>query len=206
MSRPLVVCDITMSLDGYVTGPDPGPDAGLGRGRGDELHRWVFSGHPVDQRVLDESMAASGAVVMGRNLFDVVDGPGGWSEEVGYGAGAGAGAEQPPFIVVTHEPPAPSAVRLQHLSFTFETSVAAAVAAASTAAPAGTQVVVMGGGSVVGQVLADGLCDELRIHLAPVVLGAGTPLFRPDRDVSLVQRDVVASPSATHLTYSVVAA
>jgi dihydrofolate reductase len=76
-----IVADITMSLDGFVTGPDPDLDHGLGHG-GEPLHRWALeSEHEVDTEVLRRSTEESGAVVMGRRLFDTVDGPQGWNEE-----------------------------------------------------------------------------------------------------------------------------
>lgn len=110
-----VVADISMSLDGFVTGPDPDLENGLGKG-GEPLHHWaVQSDDDVDAEVLREATEASGAVVMGRRLFDVVDGPGGWSDEIGYGAGL---ARTPPFFVVTHS--VPRDVRLG-LDFTFVT-------------------------------------------------------------------------------------
>ena len=167
-----VVADISMSLDGFVTGPDPDIDHGLGHG-GEPIHAWVFNGDPVDEDVLREATSASGAVVMGRRLFDTVDGPAGWNDEMGYGAGHAA---QPPFFVVTHEPP--GSVRLP-LDFTFVTDgVAAAIDAARAVCPGDQDVVVMGGGDIVCQAVDEGLVDELRIHLSPIVVGDGAPLFR----------------------------
>ena len=102
-----VIADITMSLDGFVTGPDPDLEHGLGHG-GEPLHVWAFSDDEVDAAELKESTERSGAVVMGRRLFDIIDGPGGWNDEVGYGA------EQvgtPPFFVVTHAKPETIAAR-----------------------------------------------------------------------------------------------
>jgi dihydrofolate reductase len=81
-----VVADITMSLDGFVTGPGADPQHGLGIG-GEPLHNWVMEPDDVDTEVLTEATEMSGAVVMGRNLFDVIDGPDGWSDDMGYGAG-----------------------------------------------------------------------------------------------------------------------
>jgi dihydrofolate reductase len=119
-----VIADITMSLDGFVTGPNAGPKAGLGDD-GMPLHDWVFNGHEVDEAVLANATQRGGAVVMGRNLFDVVDGADGWSDEIGYGAHS---VGRPPFFVVTHTPP--TQVRL-NLDFTFVTEgVAGAVDAA----------------------------------------------------------------------------
>lgn len=70
-----VIADISMSLDGFVTAPGAGPDHGLGVG-GEPIHEWALSGDsPVDTKILDAVVAATGAVVMGRRTFDVVDGP-----------------------------------------------------------------------------------------------------------------------------------
>ena len=110
-----VIADITMSLDGFVTGPDPDLEHGLGHG-GEALHEWAFSDDPVDAEQLRAGTEHSGAVVMGRRLFDIIDGPGGWNDEVGFGARE---AGSPPFFVVTHI--APESRRLTDLDFTFVT-------------------------------------------------------------------------------------
>ena len=79
------VADISMSLDGFVTGPDPDLDHGLGHG-GEPLHTWAIdSDDEIDAEVL-ATRPTSGAVVMGRRLFDIIDGPKGWNDEMGYGA------------------------------------------------------------------------------------------------------------------------
>ena len=191
-----VVADITVSLDGFVTGPDAGPEQGLGRG-GEVLHRWVFEGDGVDQAVLQETADATGAVVMGRALFDIVDGPGGWSDEVGYG---GELATAPPVLVVTRNPP--DTVRLaDRVTFVID-GIASAVAKAVAMAD-DRDVVVMGGGATVRGALDAGLLHELRLHLAPVLLGSGTPLFDGGPARELRQLHVRASRHATHLTYRV---
>ena len=193
---PKVIADITMSLDGYVTGP--GADAQHGLGDAEELHAWVMDQDPVDSEILARSTAASGAVVMGRRLFDVVDGPDGWNESMGYGAQE---AGTPPFFVVTHQ--APADVRLARdlgMRFTFVGGLAEAIEGARAAATAG-DVVIMGGGDVIGQAIAGGLADELVIHLAPMVLGGGTPLFKAGARQLYRQRDVRPSANAVHLTY-----
>ena len=204
MSR--VVADISVSLDGFVTGPDAGPESGLGTG-GEALHAWAFSDDADDRRVLREATARSGAVVLGRRLFDVVDRPGGWSEEVGYGAGE---VGKPAFVVVTSSPP--ESVRLTDLYWTFVTTglsdaVTAARERAEVASSDGGEdldVVLMGGGATIGSALVAGLVDALRLYLAPVVLGAGTPLFTGGAPRTLVQRRVTPTSTATHLTYDVV--
>jgi len=137
------VADISMSLDGFVTGPDPCPDSGLGTG-GEPLHAWaVGSTDDIDAAVLRETTEATGAVVMGRRLFDVVDGPFGWDDEMGYGAGLAA---MPPVFVVTHT--IPTAVRLGARFRFVRDGVAEAIREAHGAAN-GLDVVVMGGAETV---------------------------------------------------------
>jgi dihydrofolate reductase len=190
-----VIADISMSLDGYVTGPAPDLDHGLGEG-GEPLHYWAMaSDDEIDELVLRQSTDASGAVILGRRLFDIVDGPGGWNDDVGYGAGLAA---TPSFFVVTHS--VPENVRLG-LDITFVTDGLEAAITRARGAAGSKDVVVMGGGDVVRQCVERGLIDELRIHLAPIVLGAGTPLFGGGERRPLVQRDVRVSSTATHLTY-----
>jgi dihydrofolate reductase len=197
MSMPRVTADISMSLDGFVTGPDAGLDNGLGTG-GEALHTWAMSSDDeVDAQVLREAVQASGSVVMGRRLFDIIDGPGGWNDEMGYG---GEYATAPPFFVVTHA--APDSVRLD-LDFTFVTDGVGAAVEQAKGAAGEKEVVLMGGGDIIRQSLDLGVLDELRIHLAPIVLGAGTPLFADVDRHDLIQTSVRVSSNATHLTYEV---
>jgi dihydrofolate reductase len=152
----------------------------------------------VDREILEGSTAASGAVVMGRRLFDTVNGPDGWNEDMGYGADQ---TGTPPFFVVTHSPPGD--VRLERelgMRVTFVSDLVTAIDRAHSAATHG-DVVIMGGGDVIGQALEQGLVDELRIHLAPMLLGGGTPLFRPGTRQMYRQRDVRPSKNAVHLAY-----
>jgi dihydrofolate reductase len=193
---PRVIADITMSLDGYVTGPGADPEHGLGDAP--ELHAWVFEQDAVDSEILEGATAASGAVVMGRRLFDTVDAPRGWSTEMGYGAQQ---VGTPPFFVVTHSPP--HDVRLERdlgMRFTFVTDLETAIDEARDAATDG-DVVIMGGGDVIGQALEKGLVDEFHVHLAPLVLGGGTPMFRAGTRQRYRQRDVRPSTNAVHITY-----
>ncbi|GAA1563940.1 dihydrofolate reductase family protein [Kribbella hippodromi] len=187
-------------MDGYVTGPNVAHDNGLGDG-GEALHTWVFQGTDADQKVLDDAFKATGAVVQGRTLFDIIDGPHGWSDEMGYGAKP-TGEANAPIFVVTHS--APEQTRLGD-RFRFVGSPAEAVAQALEVAD-GKDVSVMGGGQICHQVLAAGLADVLRLHVAPVVLGAGTRLFPADAapGYALELIDAVSTPAAQHLTYRVV--
>jgi dihydrofolate reductase len=100
MSR--VIADITMSLDGFVTGPGADVEHGLGLDA-DGLHAWALeSTDPVDRDELKSTIAETGAVLMGRKTFDTVDAPSGWNDELGYGADQDA---RPPFFVVTSTRP-----------------------------------------------------------------------------------------------------
>jgi dihydrofolate reductase len=118
-------------------------------------------------------------VISTRRLFDVVDGPKGWNDDVGYGVGE---AGLPDAVATARE----------------------RAEAASSHRGEDLDVVLMGGATV-GAALGAGLVDELRLHLAPVVLGAGTPLFSGGAPRTLVQRSVISTSTATHLTYDVVA-
>jgi dihydrofolate reductase len=195
-----VIVDISMSLDGYVTGPNVGPGNGLGDG-GMALHDWVFHGTAEDTAVLDAAFEATGAVVQGRNLFDVIDAPDGWSDELGYGAKP-TGEVNPPVFVVTHSPPAKPRLGDR---FHFVGSPQEAVEQARAVAD-GKDVYVMGGGQVCHEVLAAGLADVLRLHVATVVLGAGTRLFpaEPSESVQLELTESISTPAAQHLTYRIV--
>ncbi|HWG26773.1 dihydrofolate reductase family protein [Actinospica sp.] len=194
-----VIVDITMSLDGYVTAPGADVDHGLGV-NGEPLHAWVFSGAPEDGEILDDMTARTGAVIMGRRLFDVVDAPHGWNESIGYGADRNA---PPPVFVLTHQ--APQTWRLGD-RFTFVTDGLRSALDQARAAAGEKDVVVMGGGAVCYEFLAADLADILNIHLSPIVLGGGTRLF-PAHDAKrlrLEQIDIVSTPSAHHLSYRVI--
>jgi dihydrofolate reductase len=191
-----VIADISMSLDGYVTGEG----AGVGHGLGDapEVHAWVTDQDKVDTEILAASTTATGAVIMGRGLFDVVNAPDGWNEEMGYGADQ---VGTPPFVVVTHHPL--SEVRLESelgLSVSFVEGMAEAVREAKSLATDG-DIFIMGGGDVIGQAIEHGLADELRLHIAPFIAGGGTPLFKPGTRQHYRQGDVRASRNAVHVTY-----
>lgn len=179
-----VECDISMSVDGFVTGPDLQNFPGLGRG-GDRLHAWI--GHPDGQRLLDAVFGASGAVITSRRVYDDTNG---WEAENGF--------FRMPVFVVTHRPHEP--VTKGETSFTFVDGVLSAVEAASAAA--GDKAVhIMGGASIIQQALKAGLVDIVRLHVAPVLLGGGTKLFASDAGPRLEWVETVDTPEATHLSY-----
>ncbi|MGY1747137.1 dihydrofolate reductase family protein [Blastococcus sp. SYSU D00695] len=189
MSR--VIGDMTVSVDGFVAGEGDGVEA---------LHRWALaSDDPVDAAELESVAVEAGAVVMGRRTFDAVDGPDGWRDGLGYGARFD---RRPPFVVVTSSRPAHVRLAGTH-DVTFVPDGPAAAVGAARAAAGGRDVYVMGGGALVGSCLAVGLLDRLRLHLAPELLGAGTPLFAAAGRHRLVQREVRVSATAVHLTYDV---
>ncbi len=192
-----VVGDISLSVDGFVTGPDPGPEQGLGRG-GAALHTWALAGDAVDREILTTTTDATGVVIMGRRLFDIIDGPGGWTDEMGYGA---AEAAVTPVLVVTRRPP--DSTRLSPERFTFVPDGIGSAVSKGRAMADDRDVVIMGGAAVIRGALERNLLDELRLHLSPVLLGAGTPLFAGGPPRALRQVHVRVSGHATHLTYRV---
>jgi dihydrofolate reductase len=157
----------------------------------------VFAGDTTDAEVLAESIDGTGAVIMGRRLFDFIDGPTGWNDEIGYGGDLNT---QPPVLVVTRNPP--DSVRLGD-RFSFVVDGVTSAAAKAIALADDRDVVVMGGAEMLRGCIEAGVLDELRLHLAPVVLGAGTPLWQGNTPRQLRQIHVRASAHATHLTYRV---
>ncbi|WP_216898391.1 dihydrofolate reductase family protein [Nocardia alni] len=199
-----VVADITMSVDGYITGPNDGPGAGLGE-RGECLHNWVMGGpwtyaggHPfapqeADREVLAQAVSSIGAGIIGRRMFDVTDG---WG-------GNPPGGPDARYFVVTHS--VPSKWANVESPFTFVTDGIHSALDQARAVAEGKDVGIGGGANVIQQFLAAGLVDELRLHVAPVLLGAGKRLFDHlgDRTIELERTRVVESPYATHLYFTV---
>jgi dihydrofolate reductase len=193
-----VLAGITMSVDGYVTGPDDGPDKGLGEG-GERLHYWVFGGPwtydgghhgeatGADKQYLDDMMGNLGAVIGGRGTFDAADR---WG---------GSNPWPVPFFIVTHHPD-----DVPHdAGFTFVDGLDEAVRLGRTAA-GDKDLHIMGGADVIRQALAAGYVDELSISIAPVVLGGGKRLFDGfDESIDLEHLRTLQSPYATHINYRV---
>jgi dihydrofolate reductase len=200
-----VVADITMSLDGFITGPDDLPGRGLGEG-GECLHNWVM-GRPwryddegrrfdpldVDRKVLWEAMGSIGAGIIGKRMFDIT---GGWG-------GNPPGGPDARYFVLTHSVPAEWVGRKSPFTFVTDGIESALEQARSVA---GDKDVGIGGGAdVIQQYLAARLVDELRLHLAPVLLGTGKRLFDHlgTQVIELERTQVVESPFATHLYFTV---
>lgn len=197
-----VTCHISMSLDGYVAGPEQSVQDPLGKG-GMRLHDWAFPADgersEVDARVLDEVTRDVGAYVMGRRMFGGGDGP--WDE-----SWRGWWGEEPPFhtpvFVLTHHPrePLPMAGGTEYRFVT--DGIESALAQARQAA-GDREVAVAGGASVVRQYLAAGLLDTLHLHIVPIMLGAGERIFDGVGDPRLEQAAVVAGPTVAHVRYRV---
>jgi len=195
-----VVLDISMSLDGFVTAPGADREHGLGIG-GEVLHEWVMDRQtPADAEVLDHGFSAAGAVLIGRRTFDFIDGPNGWQDDIGFGYEQDQ-SQAPPNFVVTHQ--APTTTRLRS-GFTFVTDGIDCALRQAQDAAGGKEVTIMGA-HLGRQYLAAGAVDEVRIHLAPVLLRDGTLLFdrATTRPVKLEQTNVIVTDAATHLHYRV---
>jgi dihydrofolate reductase len=189
-----VISGISMSLDGFITGPNVTRDQQLGDG-GNALHRWLHDPDPRDSELMAEMGEHVGSILMGRRSYDLAEGDGGW--------GDGGPAGPMPCFVLTHNPPAPDTIRAPSV-FTFVTDgINSAVDQAKAAA--GEGVVGVHGASAAQQCLAAGLMDEIQIHLAPLLLGSGTRLFEHlGGQVQLKRTNVIETPNATHLRFRVI--
>ncbi len=188
----LVVLDISLSLDGYMRGPHPRPDAVLGEG-GERLHAWARSeATDADLHLLTEAIGGAGAIICGRRTFN--DSLAGWR------ADGPTGPARLPVFVVSHSTPNELPV---NGVYRFAPGIEAALTAARAAA-GGKDVCIMGGADIGRQFLHSGLVDELSLHLAPVLLGGGTPMFgehSPALGV-LTLKSAITTPAATHLRYA----
>ncbi|MDW5594741.1 dihydrofolate reductase family protein [Conexibacter stalactiti] len=198
-----VTSQISMSLDGYVAGPDPSLEDPLGI-RGEDLHTWMFEaareGRAEDQRLRAEISAGVGAYVMGRKMFDGGEGPldeswhGWWGEDPPYHV---------PVFVLTHHP-RESLPMQGGTTFHFVTEGFDAALAQARAAAGDRDVHVCGGASAVQQALRAGQLDELFLHTTPIFLGGGTRLFEDVADPRLEVIETIHSPATTHVRYRVV--
>jgi dihydrofolate reductase len=185
-----VEVDISMSVDGFITGPNLNEYPGLGQG-GEILHAW-FKRDPDGPRLLNDALfATAGAVLTSRKIYDLT---GGWGEDGFY---------RRPVFVLTHRPH--DIVVKGETTFTFVTEGIESAIAQARAAAGDMKVHVMGGASVIQQALKAGLVDSIHLHVAPVILGAGTRLFDDLREpIELERTEVVTSNFATHLRFHVV--
>lgn len=202
-----VVMGLTMSLDGFIAGPNDGPEQPLGEG-GWRLFEWYSSGDteytfpgsdmvfkisPASADMLRKGFSSLGTLVTGRRSFDITDG---WD---------GRHPLDLPVFVVTHAVPNDWVEAHPDAPFTFVTEgVESAVEQAQ--AVAGDKDVAVGAASLVQQCLAAGLLDEVHLNLVPVLLGGGVRLFEGlgTRTIELEKLEVIDAPDVTHLTYRVV--
>ena len=210
--------DLSMSLDGYVAGPEPSQKEPLGKD-GESLHEWAFSAMSwrkahgleggeagADAEVMQEHIDSLGAVVMGRKMYS--GGEGGWEDDPNP---RGWWGDEPPFhvpvFVLTHHAREPLEME-GGTTFTFVTDGIEAAAEQARAAAAGDRSVhVAGGADAIQQFLRAGLIDEFQVHVAPVFLGGGRRLFDAlgDPPPAIELDRVVATPAVTHLRYRVAA-
>ena len=206
-----VTSQISISLDGFLAGPDQSFEDPLGKG-GTRLHEWAFATvswreqhgreggeSGADSAVIEEAVEGVGAYVMGRNMFG--GGEGSWDE-----SWTGWWGENPPFhapvFVLTHHAREPLSMQ-GGTTFTFITDgIRSALEQARAAAGEGN-VAIAGGASAVQQYLAAGMLDELYLHIVPVILGAGERLLENVGQPTLEPVKVVASPNVTHVKYRV---
>jgi dihydrofolate reductase len=201
-----VIADISVSLDGFVAGPEDGPDRHpLGTG-GERLHQWLFDldtwraqvGRAGGERsasadIMGDFFGRTGAAVIGRRMFD---------------HGEKAWGDEPPFhipvFVLTHRPLPPRRMS-GGTDFEFVTDSVASAVSQAVAAAGSKDVAVMGGGQVIAACLAAGVLDELRLHVVPVLLGGGVPLFAGPTDpaIELETERVVLSSGVTHIFHRV---
>jgi dihydrofolate reductase len=208
---PMVKFQISVSLDGFVAGPNPGEEHPLGEG-GEELHQWVFKleawrrphgeeGGEVNAstEILEQSTDGVGATIMGRKMFG--GGPGAWGED----PWTGWWGDDPPFhtpvFVLTHHEREPLEMA-GGTTFHFVTDGIESALEQAQAAAGDQDVQIGGGAEVAQQYLAAGLVDEIWLNVVPVLLGGGTPLFdETTAGTGLEQVRVVAAPGVAHLNY-----
>jgi dihydrofolate reductase len=211
-----VVLDISISLDGFVAGPNPSLEEPLGEG-GERLHEWALtlkswrerhglSGGEItpDSELVEESLRNTGATVMGRRMFSGGDGP--WEDDPNADGWWG---DDPPFrhpvFILTHHPREP-VTKQGGTIFTFVTDGIESALEQARAAAGDKDVAIAGGANAIQQYLSAGLVDELQIHIAPMLLGDGVRLLDgigPDQ-VKLESTRVIESPRVTHLKFRVV--
>jgi dihydrofolate reductase len=208
-------CQISISADGYVAGPNQSMESPLGEG-GEGLHDWIvplaawrephgLEGGEVNEStgIVEESLENIGAAVMGRNMFGPPAG-GDWGE----GQWKGWWGDDPPYhydvFVLTHHSREPLEME-GGTTFHFVTDGIEQALERAREAANGQDVGLWGGADVINQYLAAGLLDELELHIVPVLLGGGARLFDNlgGSNVELEQVRAVEAPGVTHVTYRV---
>jgi dihydrofolate reductase len=193
-----VTCDIAVSVDGFAAGPNQRLDEPFGDGVEGRLHRWMFD-QPDENAAEIAGILGAGAYIMGRNMFAPGRGAwdpdwrGWWGDDPLYHA---------PVFVLTHHAGDPLPMQGGTTYYFITDGLDAALAQAREAAGDG-RVAIAGGAATVNQYLGLGAIDELRLHIAPVVLGAGERLFEGVGNLDLEQLAVRGTDLVTHVTYRV---
>jgi dihydrofolate reductase len=189
---PRVVLEMSMSLDGFVTGPDVSPEEPMGRG-GERLHDWMFAGRSdaESEAFQIEKFKDIGAVIVGRRMADL--GIRFWGEEPVFHC---------PVFVVTNRP-AETIEKAGGTSYTFVTGGIDEALRWAHEAAGSADIIVGGGAQIARQYLEAGAIDELRLHVVPLILGGGSRLFQQGPTIDLRPIEVVDAPSVTHLSYDV---
>jgi dihydrofolate reductase len=208
-------CDISISLDGFVAGPNQSEENPLGEG-GERLHDWVVplaawrevhghEGGAVNEsaRILEESRENVGAGVMGRNMFGPIGG-GPWRDDEWKGWWGDEPPYRYPVFILTHHPRDP--VEMQGgTTYHFVTDGIESALEQARDAAGGKDVMLWGGAEAANQYLAAGLLDELELHVVPLLLGGGARLLDGlGPAVKLEQVRAVEAPGVTHLKYRAV--
>jgi len=203
---------ITMSLDGYVAGPNPSLEHPLGEG-GERLHEWAFAvrtfrqAHGMeggatgpDDDVAAEWLEDIGATIMGRRMFG--GGPGPWGNPLWNGWWGDDPPFHTPVFVLTHHAREPLEME-GGTTFHFVTDGIESALARAKDAAGGKDVALGGGAEVAQQYLKAGLVDEMEIHVVPLLLGSGARLFdnTDGRQTAYRCVRVVSSPSVSHVKY-----
>ncbi|MFD0468254.1 dihydrofolate reductase family protein [Nonomuraea thailandensis] len=187
-----VTCDMAMSVDGFVAGLHQSLEEPFGEGVGDRLHQWMFEEAEQHAAVL-ESITAAGAFIMGRNMFSPGRGAwdlnwtGWWGEEPPYHA---------PVFVLTHHPREPLPKK-GGTTFMFVTDGIESALAQAREAAGDRDIAIAGGAATVNQYLAAGHIDELRLHVAPVILGRGERLLHNVGDITLEPLGAPPAPASS---------
>jgi dihydrofolate reductase len=186
-----LVFNISVSLDGYLTGPHQTVKEPLGE-NGEFLHEWAFNGGPENAAHFQELLGSAGAIICGRKTYD---------DSLPYWDTNGPTPNGLPLFVVTHRPLADSN---KGGAYNAASSIPDAIGKAKAAA-GGKDVSLMGGGNLARQAIAQGLVDEIELHIVPVLFGGGTRLFETlPNEVRLEATTMVDTPLARHVGYRVV--
>ncbi|KRC62155.1 5-amino-6-(5-phosphoribosylamino)uracil reductase [Agromyces sp. Root81] len=192
----LVTANLSISLDGFVAGPNQTRTDPLGEG-GEDLHRWMFE-QPDENASIVEQILAPRAYIMGRNMFGPIRGE--WTDEEWKGWWGDEPPYHGPVYVLTHHPHDPIPME-GGTTFHFVTTGIEDALAQARAAVGDGRISIAGGASTVRQYLAAGLIDRIIVTISPIMLGSGERLFEGFAGPSLTPVDVLNTPLATHITY-----